>query len=192
MLYIGTVARRPRLTGFGRPLPSLGGGGRLVIRVLKGLMTLAGLLLVAAADSEPAPFVTATPDHDPSTYYIVRADHWTAADERGFGEFITAIGDTDCRTVDQCLHGAGNPFRASDPDGIYFRSDCADLPYVLRFYYAWKRGLPFAYVSEVEPRGHTRDIRYTARGNAVAERVTLPSGDPVSGYAIIDTLRGAV
>jgi hypothetical protein len=163
-----------------------------VIRTLRGLAVLAALLLVAAADSEPAPVVTVTPEHDPSTYYIVRFDHWTAADERGFGEFITSIGDSDCRTVDQCLHGPGNPFRASDPDGIYFRSDCADLPYVLRFYYAWKRGLPFAYVSEVEPRGHTRDIRYTARGNAVAERVTLSGGDPVSGYAIIDTLREAI
>ncbi|HWD26515.1 MAG TPA: hypothetical protein VG387_05080 [Rhizomicrobium sp.] len=152
----------------------------------------AALLLAAAADSEPAPVVTITPEHDPSTYYVVRTDRWTAADERGFGEFITSIGDSDCRTVDQCLHGPGNPFRASDPDGIYFRSDCADLPYVLRFYYAWKRGLPFAYVSDVEPRGHTRDIRYTARGNAVAERVTLSGGDPVSGYAIIDTLREAV
>ena len=163
-----------------------------VIRALRGLAALAALLLVAAADSEPAPVVTVTPVHDPSTYYIVRFDHWTAADERGFGEFITSIGDSDCRTVDQCLHGPGNPFRASDPDGIYFRSDCADLPYVLRFYYAWKRGLPFAYISVVEPRGHTRDIRYTARGNAPAERVTLSGGDPVSGYAIIDTLRESI
>jgi hypothetical protein len=163
-----------------------------LIRTLRGLAVLAALLLAAAADSEPAPVVTITPEHDPSTYYIVRSDHWTAADERGFGEFITSIGESDCRTVDQCLHGPGNPFRASDPDGIYFRSDCADLPYVLRFYYAWKRGLPFAYVSDIEPRGHTRDIRYTARGNAVAERVTLSGGDPVSGYAIMDTLRDAI
>ncbi len=62
---------------------------------------------------------------------------------------------------------------------------------MLRFYYAWKHGLPFAYVSQVEPRGHTRDIRYTARGNAVAERVTVAGGD-ASGYAVIETLRDAV
>ena len=51
--------------------------------------------------------------------------------------------------------------------GCDFRSDCADLPYVLRFYYAWKRGLPFSYVSDVSPRGRTRDIRYSPKGNRV-------------------------
>lgn len=123
--------------------------------------------------------------------YVVRYDHWSEADERGFGEFITAIGNSGCRTVDTCLHDPANPFRASDPDGVEFRSDCADLPYVLRFYYAWKRALPFGYVSAVEPRGHTHDIRYTAKGNAVSERADARNAG-VSGYAIIDTLRDAV
>ncbi len=123
--------------------------------------------------------------------YVVRYDHWSEADERGFGEFITAIGNSSCRTVNSCLHDSANPFRASDPQGVEFRSDCADLPYVLRFYYAWKRGLPFGYVSAVEPRGHTRDIRYTAKGNAVTERADARNAG-VSGYAIIDTLRDAI
>ena len=161
-------------------------------RTIRAIAALAALMLFVAADAPvlaPAPPPVAAPP--PGSIYNVRFDRWTAADERGFGEFITSIGDSECRTVDSCLHGPGNPFRASDPEGIYFRSDCADLPYVLRFYYAWKRGLPFAYVSEVEPRGHTRDIRYTARGNAVAERVTVAGGQQ-SGYAIIDTLREAI
>ena len=76
---------------------------------------------------------------------------------------------SDCRTVDTCLHDQANLFRASDPRE-WFRSDCADLPYVLRFYYAWKRGLPFSYVSDVSPRGHARDIRYSPRGNEVEAR----------------------
>lgn len=29
--------------------------------------------------------------------------------------------------------------------GLYMRPDCADTPYFLRAYYAWKRGLPFAF-----------------------------------------------
>ncbi len=128
--------------------------------------------------------------YSPSLYQI-RYDHWTAADERGFGEFITAIGESDCHTVNTCLHSAGNPFRASDPDGIYFRSDCADLPYVLRAYYAWKRGLPFSYVSAIEPRGHTRDIRYTPNGNMVVERKDVLTGQ-ISGYELLDEIRDAV
>jgi hypothetical protein len=161
-----------------------------VSRQVRAVLALCAVLLCGAAADAPRPVVI-TPQVDPAALYVVRFDHWSPEDERGFGEFLTSLGDSDCSTVDRCLHGPGNPFRASDPDGIYFRSDCADLPYVLRFYYAWKRGLPFAYVSLVEPRGHTRDIRYTARGNAVAERVTVAGGQS-SGYAIIDTLREAV
>jgi hypothetical protein len=108
--------------------------------------------------------------------YRIRADRWTAADERGFGEFLTAIGDSGCRTVDACLKSPANPFRASDPRGVRFRSDCADLPYVLRFYYAWKRGLPFSYAAEVSPRGRARDIRYSARGNQVERRRDIATG----------------
>ena len=127
----------------------------------------------------------------PLVRYLVRYDHWSKADERAYGDFISAIGRSDCRTVDGCLHSPANPFRASDRPGAEFRSDCADLPYVLRFYFAWKRGLPFGYVSAVEPRGPTRDYRYTARGNEVAGRADArDAGD--NGYAIIHTLRDAV
>jgi hypothetical protein len=126
----------------------------------------------------------------PSTY-IIRYDRWTPTDERGFGEFVTGLGEANCHTVNDCLHSAGNPFRASDPAGIYFRSDCADLPYVLRAYYAWKRGLPFSYVSAVSPRGHTRDIRYTPNGNEVVGRKDVLSGS-ISGYELLDQIRDAV
>ena len=84
-----------------------------------------------------------------SSFYFIRYDHWSPADERGFGEFLRRIGDSDCATVSGCLHGPGNPFRASDPPSIHFRADCADFPYLLRAYYAWKRALPFSYESAV-------------------------------------------
>ena len=121
----------------------------------------------------------------------IRYDHWTEADERGFGEFLADIGQSSCTTVDNCLHGPGNPFRASDPPDHYFRSDCADLPYVLRAYYAWKRGLPFTYESAVEPRGRTSDIRYTTAGNEVTERTDVLSMS-TAGYALLDTLRDTI
>jgi hypothetical protein len=117
----------------------------------------------------------------------VRSDRWTEADERGYGEFITALGESGCRTVDRCLHSAANPFRASDPPGHEFRSDCADLPYFLRFYYAWKRGLPFSFVSAVSPRGRSRDIRYSPRGNRVESRRDVLSGD--NALAVLAAIR---
>ena len=124
------------------------------------------------------------------TMVRIRQDAWTPADERGYGEFIAAIGGSGCRDVDGCLHSAANPFRASDPQTVTFTSDCADLPYVLRFYYAWKRGLPFSYVSEVSPRVRARDIRYSAQGNVVESHRDVLTGEDAS--AVLDQLRDAV
>ncbi len=118
------------------------------------------------------------------TLVRIRSEAWTQADERGYGEFVAAIGQSNCRTVDGCLRNAANPFRASDPEGVTFHSDCADLPYVLRFYYAWKRGLPFSYVSDVSPRMRSRDIRYSPQGNVVeAHRDVLTGEDALAVMA---------
>jgi hypothetical protein len=121
------------------------------------------------------------------TMVRILSEGWTQGDERGYGEFIAAIGGAACRTVDSCLHDPANPFRASDPAGAVFGSDCADLPYVLRFYYAWKRGLPFSYVSDVSPRGRSRDIRYSPRGNQVEARRDVLTGE--DGLLVLARLR---
>jgi hypothetical protein len=142
-----------------------------------GVVLVAGLLTASSAAMA-------------DSAYHIRQLAWTEADERGFGEFITAIGGSNCRTVDSCLHNEANPFRASDPGGAVFRSDCADLPYVLRFYYAWHRGLPFSYVSDVSPRGHASDIRYSARGNQVEHRTDIEDG--ANAMAEMNILRDAV
>ena len=122
--------------------------------------------------------------------YVIRQPAWSAADERDYGEFIAAIGGSGCRTVDSCLHDAANVFAASDPKGAHFLSDCADLPYVLRFYYAWHRGLPFSYVADVSPRGHASDIRYSPRGNEISARHDVLSG--ADALETLETLRDAV
>ncbi|MBI3676631.1 MAG: hypothetical protein HY243_08430 [Proteobacteria bacterium] len=137
------------------------------------------------------PTLASLPAVPSSVMYVIRFDHWSEEDERGFGEFITSLGESKCRTVDDCLHGPGNPFRASDVEGIYFKADCADFPYFLRAYYAWKRGLPFSYESEVEPRGASRDIRYTREGNSVVERHDVLSLS-TSGYALLETIRDVI
>src|SRR5262245_33352090 len=60
---------------------------------------------------------------DPFTY-AVRYDRWSEDDERGYRDFIQAIGESACATVDECLHDKANPFRASDKPGIVYSSDC--------------------------------------------------------------------
>lgn len=95
---------------------------------------------------------------------------WSDSDERAFGEFVAAIGNSDCRSYDECIKGPWNIYRASDPKGMFFYADCADLPYALRAYFAWKNGLPFSYVSGVAPVGQSRDLRYSRYGNYAARR----------------------
>ena len=125
-----------------------------------------------------------------SSTIVIRHAAWTVADERDYGEFITAIGASGCRSVDSCLHDRANIFAAGDPKGVQFRSDCADLPYVLRFYYAWHRGLPFSYVREVAPRRHASDIRYSPRGNEIEARRDVLTG--ANALAVLEVLRDGV
>lgn len=150
------------------------------------------VIMQAVPPDSPRPSAAFVPvDPNDPLAYVVRYDRWTEADERGFGEFIQGIADSTCNTVNACLKGKGNPFRASDPAWLSFRSDCADLPYYLRAYYAWKRGLPFSYEAAVEPRGYTRDIRYTAHGNMVVERRDVLT-DSITGPVLLDTMRDIV
>ena len=145
-----------------------------------GMFSLAVLFAVARADDSP------------TSTYVVRSEHWTEADERDYERFIAAIGESDCGSLNACLHSSANPFAATDPPDRHFESDCADLPYVLRFYFAWKRGLPFSYAAAMTPRdGSADDIRYSRGGNKVSERIDVPSGR-FTGMAIIERLRAAI
>ncbi|MDR3528805.1 MAG: hypothetical protein P4L57_16160 [Rhizomicrobium sp.] len=127
-----------------------------------------------------------------SSLYVIHNDHWTDDDEHGYQTFITALGESDCASLNECLHSAANPYSASEPVARHFEADCAELPYVLRFYYAWKRGLPFSYVDAVAPRdGSGDDIRYSHSGNRPTSRRDVPGGR-FSGMQVIAQIRSAV
>src|SRR5690348_6966072 len=100
---------------------------------------LPALILAAAALSVPA---NAAP-RPQETWRIVK-DHWGPEDERGFGAFVTALGESGCNSSESCLRSAANPWRGSDSAFIDIDVDCAKFPYLLRAYYAWKNGLPFS------------------------------------------------
>ncbi len=68
-------------------------------------------------------------------------------------------------------------------------SDCADLPYVLRGYFAWKNGLGYEYPKSVtyanaknekKPDGNNRDIRYSLSGNNVTATTSIKNGDDIN------------
>ncbi len=155
--------------------------GRILVSGVLGVLCL---LWPALLSSAPAGATRA------GSTYIIRFDRWSDVDERDYSEFVSSIGKSGCNTVDACLHGPGNPFRASDPPDTRFYSDCANLPYVLRAYFAWKRGLPFSYASGVAPRGSSSDIRYSMNGNQITGRTDVLTGS-TDGYSLLRTLISA-
>ncbi len=121
---------------------------------------------------------------------------WTAADEEEYGEFVRSIGESDCNTVTSCLAGPANPYRATDPKGLRFVGDCADLPYLLRGYFAWKKELPFTYVNGIYLNDAAdRDPRFSKSGNKVGSRATVkigPAGERTEAVSFLKNIRNVV
>lgn len=142
--------------------------------------------------------------------WTLQKTQWTQDDETGFGNFVRAIGRSKCTTVDACLRSEANPYRDTDPGkGQYkFWSDCADWPYFLRMYYAWKNGLPFAYISGFSPIALTPEQqalidsgkekmpepRYSWNGNTAASRARVPdlNGGVTNFFAVHEQLQNSV
>ena len=115
-----------------------------------------------------------------SSTWIVKKTAWSSQDEKNFQDFVASIGEAaaakKCRSADSCLKSAANPYKNSDSRDAHFSSDCADLPYYLRTYFAWKNQLPMTYAAETIPAGSSHDVRYSPSGNIVKKRKTVFSG----------------
>ena len=115
---------------------------------------------------------------------------WAHEDEDGYGEFIRTIGESECTTGHDCLTSpVANPkFHTKHPPRMTFFADCADLPFVLRGYYAWQNGLPFSF--SVRLQGHPRTPGHKSRlyGRQVIDRYDIvgPGPDPRSALPAIN------
>ena len=75
---------------------------------------------------------------------------------------------------------------------MHFNADCADLPYLLRAYFAWKNGLPFAYSASVTPAGRdSSDIRFNDVGVRISSRRDL-TGPVIDARREIPQMLGLV
>lgn len=79
----------------------------------------------------------------PQARWPVTSSEWTAQNESEWQAFVQRIGESGCTNVDQCLTDPrANPYISEvDLLGSHY-SDCADFPFYLRCYFAWKKGLP--------------------------------------------------
>lgn len=94
-----------------------------------------------------------------STWPVTR--RWTAAEEALFSAWVRemftaprgedlawkALHEVTSDPKRNLLHDALGWSEDSEDthEGLYLKPDCADTPYFLRAYFAWKRGLPFAF-----------------------------------------------
>lgn len=80
-------------------------------------------------------------------------NRWNNFYEQKYSEFVHILGKARergfCTTTQNCLiNPKANPFYyQNNPANLMIRSDCADLPFVLRTYFAWMNKLPFSYPS---------------------------------------------
>ena len=128
--------------------------------------------------------------HAAGSWRILK-DHWSEADEEGFGQFVAAIGASDCSSSESCLRDPANPYRATDQHFLDIDVDCAKWPYLLRAYYAWKNGLPFSYVDAVSGPGG--DLRFSKAANRLAGRHDfIDRGNGLDGPRVIREVLGTV
>jgi hypothetical protein len=117
-------------------------------------------------------------------------DHWSAEDEQGFGQFVAAIGASNCSSSESCLRDAANPYRNTDQHFLDIDVDCAKWPYLLRAYYAWKNGLPFSFVDGISGSG---DLRFSKTANRpVARHDIIDHGNGIDGPHTIRDVIGTV
>lgn len=142
--------------------------------------------------------------------WLVKKTEWTEADEQGFSAFVKALGDSKCNNTDSCISGPGNPLRTEEDMKNVFYADCADFPYYLRAYYAYKNSLPFSFVSSIKAAPFTQtqideiarqraaivakdgeeaglkfdksvaDLRYSRNGNLPVGRLNVPASTGVA------------
>ncbi len=110
----------------------------------------------------------------------IKKTAWTDVDEKEYSDFVALIGQAvekrECNSFESCLQHPNNPFRGSDKAKLSVFADCAKLSYVLRGYFAWKKGLPFSVADGISKRNvpdNTGDLRYSNHGNEVTSRLNF-------------------
>ncbi len=83
--------------------------------------------------------------------WVVKKALWSADDELGFQNFVSALGKSKCSSADRCLSASTNILLSEEDMFNTYYTDCADLPYYLRAYYAYKKGLPVSFVMQIRP-----------------------------------------
>ncbi len=171
-----------------RPYGRRGSGGVRAAMKTAALALGAAFLPLSIVSPASAEIPAATNKGDA---WVVTQESWGPEHEKGYAEFVQAIGRSDCDSVSDCLADPANPYR-DENDPLLF-GDCADMAFVLRGYYAWKHGLPFAYQNAMRTAdGSGEDLRYSSNGNVVAGKRIAHGATPVSAKKFLSGIGNEV
>src|SRR6266545_3517226 len=121
------------------------------MRVSRARILALAVIALIVAGCEVASRRSARPIDDRTSLVWPAARVWNAHLEREYGAFVGRLGAAveagRCDRLDMCLADPeANALYDPEIDaGLRLDLDCADLPYVLRAYYSFKRGLPFGF-----------------------------------------------
>lgn len=88
---------------------------------------------------------------------------WSEEDEKVYSKFVEAICDSKYSNLNRFIKDPKvNPLYGEEDKKFNLSPDCADLPYALRAYVAYKLRLPFSYTASIS--GNGGDQRYS-KGN---------------------------
>lgn len=97
------------------------------------------------------------------------SNHWTDKDEKVYEDFCAAIGRSKHNNLNKFIKDpSANPLYGEEDKRINLYPDCADLPYVIRAYVAYKLRLPFIWTSALSGKGG--DIRYSNGNRPLSEK----------------------
>ncbi len=85
---------------------------------------------------------------------------WSEEDEVVYQNFVERLGSSKYSNLNKFIRDPkANPLYGEEDKKIGLYPDCADLPYLIRAYVAYKLRLPFSYVSSISGKGG--DQRYS-------------------------------
>ncbi|MCX7014777.1 MAG: hypothetical protein NTW86_19885 [Candidatus Sumerlaeota bacterium] len=71
---------------------------------------------------------------------------WTEEEEQNYSRWVERIASKQWRSANVMLHSKElNSLYDKEDDHMFYYSDCGDLPYIVRAYYAFKRRLPYVW-----------------------------------------------